>query len=320
MSGSRTSAGAGRSDLAECESGAQALRAAGRLSPRHPSDRGLIRAARRPPGWTPAGPQPHGPGTRSDLWPGQHEDLCYLSGDWRIFQRIDGHRWSLDDLVTAAYAVDAARQYTVRRVLDLGCGIGSVLLMVAWSLPAAEILGVEAQSISIDLARRSIAYNGVATRCAVRPGDFREPGVISGQSEFDLVTGTPPYFDRETGPISNHVQRGPCRFEVRGGVEAYCRAAAEWLGREGCFVFCVSSGQEGRVDRACRESGLSLMAGQEVIPRVGKPPLFTVYRLSRAAIVNKAAARWDPPLIVRDTKGRRTPQFISLREKMGMPS
>jgi hypothetical protein len=41
--------------------------------------------------------------------------------------------WSLDDMMTALVALQEARQHgAVRRVLDLGCGIGSVLMMVAW--------------------------------------------------------------------------------------------------------------------------------------------------------------------------------------------
>ena len=60
----------------------------------------------------------------------------------------------------------------------------------------------------------------------MREGDFREPAVTGDLGTFDLITGTPPYFPPGTGLESDHVQRGPCRFEHRGGVEAYCDAAA----------------------------------------------------------------------------------------------
>jgi len=66
--------------------------------------RGIIRTARRPLGWLPPGPAPVIPRDRDDVWPGPDEDLCYLAGDWRILQRLRGHRWSLDDLVTAWFA------------------------------------------------------------------------------------------------------------------------------------------------------------------------------------------------------------------------
>ncbi len=47
----------------------------------------------RPPAWVPPGPAPAGPQGRPELAPGPGEDLSYLTGDWRIFQLKDGHRW-----------------------------------------------------------------------------------------------------------------------------------------------------------------------------------------------------------------------------------
>jgi len=100
---------------------------------------GIVRRAKRPQGWVAPGPQPRGPGDRDDLWPGPGEDLCYLTGDFRIFQLIDGHRWSIDDLATAWFALRQVRDRQVNTTVDLGCGIGSVLLMTAWALSLIHI-------------------------------------------------------------------------------------------------------------------------------------------------------------------------------------
>src|SRR5262245_22141744 len=126
----------------------------------------MIRVARRPLGWRAPGPAPATPADRPDLWPRVGEDLCHLSGDWRILQPIGGHRWSLDDLVTAWFAAGHAGPAPAR-IADLGCGIGAVLLLLAWRFPAARCVGVEAQPASAALARRSIAWNGAGGRCAV---------------------------------------------------------------------------------------------------------------------------------------------------------
>jgi tRNA1(Val) A37 N6-methylase TrmN6 len=259
------------------------------------------------------GPRPHGPGQRRDLWPGEQEDLCYLLGDWRIFQRIDGHRWSLDDLVTAGVAVEAAP--AARLALDLGCGIGSVLMMIAWRLPGVRCLGLEAQPLSCSLARRSIDYNGIAGRCVVRNVDFRDEDALDRVGCYDLVTGTPPYHDPGSGCVSDRPQRGPCRFELRGGVEAYCEAAARALGRGGRFVVCEAAGQRDRVERALEAAGLHLRSRLDVVPREGKPPLFSVFE-STLAPTEPA-----PPqvLVVRDREGRRTRELVALRARMGMP-
>lgn len=269
---------------------------------------GIVRPARRPPGWRAPGPPPLTP-EREEVWPRADEDLCYLAGDWRILQRTRGHRFSLDDLVTAHFAARLARP---QHLLDLGCGIGSVLLFLAWRFPQARCLGIEAQPVSAALARRSVAWNGVEGRCEVRLGDFREAVL---DERFDLVTGTPPYFPRGTGVESDGVQRGPCRFEHRGGVEAYCETAAVVLAEGAPFVGCAPSAQGERVRAAGVKAGLRVERWREVIPRAGKAPLFSVFAMRREV----ASSVVEAPLVVRDERGRRTEEFVALRAEMGMP-
>jgi tRNA1Val (adenine37-N6)-methyltransferase len=265
---------------------------------------GIVRPARRPEGWVAPGPAV----TVTD-WPGPDEDLCFLTGDWRIFQRTDGHRFSLDDVVTAWFAaqVGAVGEWPL---LDLGCGIGSVLLMVAWKFPAKRCVGVEAQAVSAALARRSVALNGA--RAEVRDGDFREASW--GDERYGLVTGTPPYFPRGTGVESDNVQRGPCRFEHRGGIEAYCTTAAQVLAPGASFVGCAPARDRERVERAAEAAGLCLTRYREVVGREGKPPLFAVFAMRASGHCEREA-----PLIVRDVQGRRTEEFVALRAEMGMP-
>lgn len=278
---------------------------------------GPIRAARRPSEWRAPGPPPVPPADIGHLGPRPDEDLCFLTGDWRIFQRLDGHRWSLDDLVTAWMAADAAAIAPPRRIADLGCGIGSVLLMMMWRFPAATGVGVEAQEISVDLARRSIAWNGVAERCLVQHADFRNETILAREKPFDLITGTPPYLRPGEGAESHRPQFGPCHFEHRGGLEAYCDAAARLLKPEGAFVLCAGAAQHDRMLDAARRAGLAVARRRPVVPRDGKAALFSVYALRRAPAIVSAVD--EPPLIVRDRDGRRTQHFIALRADMGMP-
>ena len=277
-----------------------------------------MRAARRPPGWVPPGPSPRPPADLESLWPGPEEDLCWLAGDWRILQRIDGHRFSLDDLLTAHTAVRCfADRPPPERLLDLGCGIGSVLLFTAWAFPEARCLGIEAQEVSAGMAARSIAWNGAGDRCEVRLGDFRERAVTQGLGPFDLITGTPPYFPPGTGLESDHVQRGPCRFEHRGGVEAYCAAAAPLLAPGAPLVLCAAPGQVARLELAAPQNGLYIERRRDLIPRTGKPPLFSVFVLRAGSPAGPAIV--DAPLLARDGAGERTSDLHAMRAAMGMP-
>jgi len=296
---------------------------------------GLIRGARRPTGWAVPGPvpaaeAPPGAGVEA-LWPREDEDLCWLAGHWRILQRRDGHRFSLDDLVTAEMA---ARLHAAEgapgagaRFLDLGCGIGTVLLFLAWRFPEAEVTGIEAQTLSAGLARRSIAWNGVTERCSVLDGDLRDlsgrgtphrnEALLPDGARFELITGTPPYFARGEGTESDRVQRAPCRFEHRGGLADYCVAAAGRLADTGAFVACAAAGQFAEVEPAAAAAGLAVERWREIIPRAGKSPLLATFSLRPAA---RVARRIDEPaLTVRDVAGQWTREFLRVRAAMGMP-
>ncbi|MBK7863820.1 MAG: methyltransferase [Archangiaceae bacterium] len=253
-----------------------------------------MKPRRAPADWKPSGPQPTG----GDDVPSADEELSYLSGDWRIFQVKQGHRWSLDDLVTAYVATREAPW--ARAALDLGCGLGSVLLLCAWKLPGCRFTGVEAQTDRAAMARRSIRWNGVEDRCRVLDGDFRD-GV---DGEFDLITGTPPYFPPGTGTTSAKPHAEACRFELRGGVEAYVETALPRLNRGGALVLCGT------------RSGIARPALRlEVIPKVGKAPLFTV----EVARPDSSEHR-EEQLTVRDADDQWTQEFRAVRAAMGMPS
>jgi tRNA1Val (adenine37-N6)-methyltransferase len=279
---------------------------------------GIIRHARRPAGWMPPGPQPNTP-NRTDIWPIEGEDLCYLAGDFRIIQRVDGHRWSADDLVTAWYAAEAVAANPPRRTVDLGCGIGTVLLFTAWRYPEARVSGVEAQEVSANMARRSIAWNGVDHRCDVFFGDLRDPDLADRFGAVDLVTGTPPYMPVGTGVESSRVQCGPCRFEWRGGVEEYALAAAKLLGPNAPFVGCCAARQRSRVFDGAARAGLFIERWRDVIPREGKEALFSVYLMRKPIDGLTPNVQDEPPLVLRGKDGRFTNAFNDLRKVMGMP-
>jgi tRNA1(Val) A37 N6-methylase TrmN6 len=281
---------------------------------------GIVRAARRPPGWRAPGPPPTAPAERAELWPRAGEDLCHLAGDWRILQLLRGHRWSLDDLMTAWFAAELIAPAAPRRFADLGCGIGAVLLLLAWRFLEMRAVGVEAQAVSVDLARRSLAWNGADDRCEVRQGDLRDPASIRECAVFDLVTATPPYLPLGAAHASRRAQWAGCHLEQRGGVEDYCVAAARLLAPGGWFVTCAGAAQPARVQAGAACAGLAVVRRRDVIPRAGKPALFSVYGLRAAGeIAPRSAVQLDEPLVVRDAGGRRTPTFQAVRAAMGMP-
>jgi len=279
---------------------------------------GIVRPARRPANWIAPGPRPNTP-NRADVWPAEGEDLCYLAGDFRILQRVDGHRWSADDLVTAWVAAETVVSNPPRRIIDLGCGIGTVLLFLAWRYPLARVSGVEAQEISAGMARRSLAWNGVDDRCNVHFGDLRDETLVDKFGLVDLVTGTPPYLPIGTGVESSRVQCGPCRFEWRGGVEDYALAASRLLAADARFVGCCAARQRARVFEGAARAGLIIERWLDVVPREGKEALFSVYVMRKPIAAMNSDVHDEPPLVLRGKDGHFTNAFNDVRRAMGMP-
>jgi tRNA1(Val) A37 N6-methylase TrmN6 len=303
-----------------------------RTSPSSPAPHPAPRPPRRPPGWVPPGP----PGGHGPYTLGPDEDLGYLLGDWRILQRKDGHRWSLDDLLTAWLARRVAAP-DARRLLDLGTGIGSVAAMLAWCFPEAEVTGVEAQELSIGLARRTAVVNQVEGRMHYLHADlrtvFKPSAPLLPEHAWDLVTGTPPYFTDPAQTRSSAVQKGPCRFEERGGIGDYLAAMQRAVRPGGRAVVCHASRQRDRVLDAVQHHGFTVDVAVQAIPKVGREPLVDVLALSRGApagslappglVRGASAGSLAPPtfesLVVRDAADQWTPEMLSVRLSMGMP-
>ncbi len=273
---------------------------------------------------------------------GGETELCFLVGHWKIFQSTQTHRYSTDDVVTAWAAqrlrlapgppgtvagaqhniaqLTAGVKYTrdSLRILDIGCGIGSVLLMNAWCHPQAVCVGLEAQATRAAQALRSAQYNvgesstsasadwlsaesGAAAgpaageqvpRISVVNGDLRDAGALPAGVKFDLITGTPPYFDPETIPQTTINETNACLSEIRGGIEVYCEAAARWLRPGGHFVVCNTTIHRERSHKAAVANGFEVLRCIDIVPRDGKPVLFMVLvcRLPCAAAVSGSSA------------------------------
>jgi tRNA1(Val) A37 N6-methylase TrmN6 len=232
-----------------------------------------------------------------------------LAGNWRIFQLRGGHRFAVDDLLTAWTAVRAKPD--ARWLLDLGSGIGSVGLLALWKLPAAGHLTlIEVQEVSHALACRTVHHNGLPERVTLHRDDLRRwPG-----GEFDLVTGSPPYFPLARGVRPRHPQKAAARFELRGDVFDYCDAAARSLADTGIFGFCHVA-DDPRPERAIARAGLTLVRRQLVHFRASLPPRIALFTCAWRG------ERADPsPLVIRDHEGRWTREYLDIREEMGAPA
>ncbi|HYK02598.1 MAG TPA: methyltransferase [Thermoanaerobaculia bacterium] len=264
-------------------------------------------------GWRRPGPVPPG-----GIEPEEGETLDFICGHFRIFQYAKGHRYSTDDVLTAWYGTAHAPR--VDRAADLGSGIGSVALISAWRLPGATFCTVEAQDVSIRLARKTMKYNGLESRFTLYHGDLRDESLLAGEAPFDLVTGSPPYFPPGTATEAEHRQAIPARIEVRGSVTDYAKAAARILAPGGVFAFVFPTLQLDRALSAVEDANLKLIRRRDIAFKQGEPPLITLFAASRREDLPPTyQALVEPVLTIRTRDGGVDPEYSAIRLSFGFP-
>jgi tRNA1(Val) A37 N6-methylase TrmN6 len=237
-----------------------------------------------------------------------------IAGSFRVTQRKRGHRYSIDDVLTAYIACQAKPD--AQRCLELGSGIGSVLLMLCHKLPHAQFVAIEAQRNSFRLLGTNIAQNGLAQRVQAIHADLRE-AVTPALGAFDLVTGTPPYVSPKNATPSTDAQRAFARQEWRGGVEDYIAAGSRVLAATGRLIVCGDAQSPARVKQAALRTGLVILTQLDVFPRAQRPALFSTFCLSWPHAAHAGAAEFHT-FTARDEAGRRTEAYHELREFFGI--
>ncbi|MGE0616896.1 MAG: tRNA1(Val) (adenine(37)-N6)-methyltransferase [Bacteriovoracia bacterium] len=263
-------------------------------------------------------PGPAAPGSDGPPFEEPGVTLDAISGQFRLLQLREGHRFSTDDLLVAWYGTTHAP--CVRTILDLGSGIGSVATIAAWRLQGAQVTTIEAQPESVALARRSATYNGLESRMDIRQGDLRDLNLPAG---FDLVLGSPPYFPPGSGIEGDHPQKVACRFEMRGDIADYCQAARRHLAHAGVFAVVFPAHpeeQRARADRAAAAARLRRLRSRDIIFKEGDPPLLRVALYGREEDFPRSVSEWcEPPLTIRLADGRVHPEYSVIKMEIGFP-
>jgi len=247
------------------------------------------------------------------LLPEESLEAIQLTRTATLWQRREGHRCATDD-VLCAWAGLTARP-AAGQILDLGCGQGAVTIMLAEALPRATLTGIEAQEVSYALLVRNLAANRLAARVNAIHGDLRD---VRLSTRADLVTGSPPFMPQGSGTLPRDPQRAAGRFELRGGIEAYCAAAHHHLAPEGIASLLMDGSQDVRSRAALDGAGLTLVRTLAVSPVADLPPRYIIYQARRRDGAPEPREE-RVTLAVRDRSGSWTPRYAHIRTSLQLP-
>jgi tRNA1Val (adenine37-N6)-methyltransferase len=162
------------------------------------------------------------------LKPGERLDDLERNG-YRIIQSDHRFCFGMDAVLLSGFA----RVKPGERVIDLGTGTGIIPILLEAKTPGEHFTGLEIQADSADMARRSVAINGLEEKIDIVTGDIKEAAGLFGASAFDVVTSNPPYMIGQHGLTNADDAKTIARHEVLCTLEDVIAQSARLLKPKG---------------------------------------------------------------------------------------
>lgn len=150
---------------------------------------------------------------------------------YQIIQNPEKFCFGMDAVLLSAFA--RARAQDV--LLDLGTGTGILPLLMEAKYHCARLVGLEIQEESVDMARRSVALNGLTDKIQIVAGDIKEADRLFASVSFDCITCNPPYMIERHGLSNPEAPKAIARHELLCTLEDVAAQTAKLLKPGGHF-------------------------------------------------------------------------------------
>jgi tRNA1Val (adenine37-N6)-methyltransferase len=148
-----------------------------------------------------------------------------IDGQLTVFQKKKGYRFSLDSILLAHFVSLKPRTCAI----DLGCGSGIILLILAKNFLGVNWVGLEIQEELAALAQKNIQLNGFNSRIKILTGDACKIKNIFPAHLFDIVIFNAPYRKLSSGRINPQLEKAIARHEIKGSLKDFLKAAKHLL-------------------------------------------------------------------------------------------
>ncbi len=150
----------------------------------------------------------------------------------KIYQDTDYFNFSIDSMLLASFPQMTKR---INKVCDLCSGNAPVPLYLSLRFNG-EIIGVEIQKHSYDLANLSIKENKLENRIKMINANLVGINKEIGTHTFDLVTCNPPFFKVGSHNINPLDSKAIARHEIMATLDDIVNEASQLLNNCGHFV------------------------------------------------------------------------------------
>ncbi len=239
-----------------------------------------------------------------DLKPGERLDDLQRNG-YRIIQDPDKFCFGMDAVLLSGFASapDGGR------VLDLGTGTGIIPILMAAKTGAKELVGLEIQPESAEMANRSVILNDLEEKVKIVEGDIKEAGELFEAASFDVVTSNPPYMIGGHGLQNPDGPKAIARHEVLCDLEDVVKAAARCLKPGGKFYMVHRPFRLAEIMVVMNRYKLEPKRMRLVYPFIDKEPSMVLIEGARGG---KSRITVEPPLIIYESQHKYTKEIYDI--------
>lgn len=221
---------------------------------------------------------------------------------YRIIQDPGRFCFGMDAVLLSGFA----RAKEGDRVLDLGTGTGIIPILMEAKTKASRFFALEIQEESADMARRSVALNGLEKKIQVVTGDIKEAEKYFNASSFDVITCNPPYMIGKHGLVNPDAPKAIARHEILCTLEDVIRQAAFLLKPGGSFYLVHRPFRLAEILSLLMAAKLEPKRMRLVYPYVDKEPNMVLLQAVRGG---KSRMTVEKPLIIFEKPGMYTKEI-----------
>lgn len=224
---------------------------------------------------------------------------------YKIIQNPEKFCFGMDAVLLSGFV----RAKEGAQILDLGTGTGIIPLLLAAKTKAAHLSALEIQPESADMARRSVALNGLEKKIDVIEGDIKEADKLFGAASFDVITCNPPYMIGRHGLQNPDAPKAIARHEILCTLEDVIRVTARLLKPGGNFFMVHRPFRLAEIITLLVRYRLEPKRMQLVYPYVDKEPNMVLLEANRGG---KSRMTVEKPLIVYESRGVYTREIYDI--------
>lgn len=220
----------------------------------------------------------------------------------KILQKTAGFRFGMDAVLLSDF-VRAEAQATVA---DFGTGTGILPLLMWGRGKGQRFEAFEIQREMADMARRSVALNGLSARIRVHEASVEEAPSLLSSGSVDVIVCNPPYGMPGATLHNPGLSKDLARHQDPRGLKPWFTAAYRLLRGRGRMALIYPAPMMLSLMNDLSRAALIPKRFRMIYPRVDKPANLVLVEAVKDA---RPTLQPEPPLIVYEQDGTMTPEL-----------